>query len=81
MGRPPAARDLGTDSKTSEWPKTTIPCPPGFRSLLAAVGMLEDRPAWRILQDALNAYVAAMPKADRDAVKALADRAKAKKEN
>ena len=78
MGRPPAARDLGVDSKTSEWPRFTFTSPPGLRETITAISTLESRPAWRIIADAIALYVRSMPPEDRRLVDGIATRSKAK---
>ena len=78
MPRPPAATDLGPDSKTSEWPRLTIAAPPGLRETLNAISALESRPLWRIITDGVALYVKSLPPEDRKLVDGIAARSKAK---
>ena len=78
MPRPPAATDLGPDSKTSEWPRLTIAAPPGLRATLNAISALESRPLWRIISDAIALYVKSLPPEDRKLVDGIAARSKVK---
>lgn len=78
MGRPPAARDLGPDAKTSEWPRYTFTTPPGLRETINAIVTLENRPAWRIISDAIALYVQNLPPEDRRLVDGISARVKAK---
>ena len=78
MGRPPAAKDLGSNAMTSTWPRITISAPPGLRETLNAVAAVEGRPLWRIIADAVALYVRNLPVEDRRLIDGLAARAKAK---
>ena len=76
MGRPPAARDLGAEAKTSEWPRYTFTTPPGLRETINAIVTLENRPAWRIIADAVAHYVQSLSPEDRRLVDGIAARSK-----
>ena len=78
MGRPPAAKDIGPDSKTSTWPRITISSPPGLRETLNAIAAVENRPIWRIVADGVGLYLRAMGPEDRKLVDGLVARSKAK---
>jgi hypothetical protein len=81
MGRPPAAPDLGTESKSSKWPRFSFTAPPGLRETITAISTLESRPAWRIIADAVALYVRNLPPEDRRLVDGIAARSKAKGAN
>ena len=75
MGRPAAAKDdQGQPELTSTWPKLAVSVRPSIRSLLQAIAMMERRPAWKIVEDALRQYSERLPAEDRSIVEALARR-------
>ena len=78
MGRPPAAKDIGPDAKTSTWPRITISSPPGLREMLNAIAAVENRPIWRIIADGVALYMKSLPAEDRRLIDGLAARAKMK---
>jgi hypothetical protein len=79
MGRPPAAKDpKGQPEMTSTWPKLAVSVRPSVRSLVQALAMLERRPAWQVVEDALRQYGDRLPAEDRKIVDALVRRAEAK---
>ena len=54
-GHPPAG--LRPGEKVSDYQRTTIRLPPDVRATLHAIGFALGRPQWRVLIDAINAYV------------------------
>jgi hypothetical protein len=75
MGRPPAAEDpKGQPEMTSTWPKLAVSVRPSVRSLVQALAMLERRPAWQVVEDALRQYGDRLPAEDRKTVDALVRR-------
>jgi hypothetical protein len=71
MGRPPAGAD---GERVSDYPKLAVTVRPATRTRLNAVAAVENRPAWQIVDDAVNQYADRMPAADRRIVDALAKR-------
>jgi hypothetical protein len=69
-GRPPAGVRPG--EKVSDYAHFTIRLPQDVRSLLHAVGEVTRLPGWRVLHDALHAYVQGLSSADRQLVMTLA---------
>ncbi len=55
MGHPPTGVRPG--EKLSDYPRMTIRLPPDVRAELDAAGYVLDRPQWRVLVDAIQAYV------------------------
>ena len=71
MGRPPAGPG---GVKVEDLPRFTLRLEPETKSLLQAAAEVLDRPAWRIGQDAIAAYLAALPTKKRRQAEALARR-------
>ncbi len=79
LGRPPAGKGAqGEPEKVSNYPKLAVSVQPLVRAMVNAVAMIEDRPAWRVVEDAIRLYVEKMPSEDRKAVEAVVRRAEAK---
>ena len=55
MGHPPTG--LRPGEKLSDYPRMTIRLPPDVRAELDAAGFVLGRPQWRVLVDAIRAYV------------------------
>jgi hypothetical protein len=55
MGHPPTG--LRPGEKLSDYPRMTIRLPPDVRAELDAAGYVLGRPQWRVLVDAIRAYV------------------------
>ena len=69
MGRPPTGPG---GSKVRDLPRFTLRLEPETKSLLEAAAEVTGRPAWRIGQDAIAAYLAALPAKERRKAAALA---------
>ena len=79
MGRPPAAKNSkGQPELTSTWPKLAVSVRPSVRALVQALAMLEGRPAWQVVEDALRQYAERLPPEDRKIAEALVRRNNAK---
>jgi hypothetical protein len=65
IGRPPAG--IG-GAKVAEYPQISLRVPPHVRDLLGAVSEVRGQPHWRIMMDALDAYVSALPPEERSIV-------------
>lgn len=58
----------------SQLPKTMIYMKPVLRAQLNAASSILGRPAYLIVNEALEAYLKQLPKADREALEMLAER-------
>jgi hypothetical protein len=67
----------GKPEKVSEYPKMTLSMPRRTKARLEAVSMLKGLPAWRIVDEAVTAFVAGLPTEDRSAIEALVRRMEA----
>ncbi|MCP3959255.1 MAG: hypothetical protein GY719_15500 [bacterium] len=71
-GRPPAGPD---GSKVADLPRISLRLEPATKNLLEAAAKVTGRPAWRIGQDAIAAYLAELPAKERRQATALARKA------
>lgn len=71
-GRPPAG--VGGD-KSSEYPMLAVRVPPGTKAVLKALALQRKAPLWAVVAEAVVAYVATLPEADRRLLAQLAKRA------
>lgn len=75
-GRPPqGSSTLDGQERIRDYPKLAITVRPGTRARLNAAAAVEQRSAWKIVDDAINAYVERMPSSERKMVDAIAKRA------
>ena len=58
-GRP--ATGVRPGEKASEYPRLTMRLPEDSLALLKAIGRVVDAPAWRVMVDALRAYIGEGP--------------------
>ena len=65
MGHPPTG--LRPGEKLSDYPRMTIRLPPDVRAELDAAGYVLGRPQWRVLVEAIRAYVGNGPGLSEDA--------------
>ncbi len=65
MGHPPTG--LRPGDKLSDYPRMTIRLPPEVRAELDAAGYVLGRPQWRVLVEAIRAYVGNGPGLSEDA--------------
>ena len=61
----------GTPEQTHKWPKLSVSVRPTVRRQLQAVAQFENRPAWRIVEDALKVYFDKMKPRDRETIEAF----------
>ena len=71
-GRPPAGVRPG--ERVSDYAHFTIRLPHDVRALLHAVGEVTHAPGWRVLHDALHAYVRTLSAPDQQLVSTLTKR-------
>jgi hypothetical protein len=62
-GRPPAGAHPG--EKVKDYPQVSLRIPPDLKSQLYALGILNGKPQWRILIDAIECLVRALPESDQ----------------
>lgn len=76
VGRPPAgARD---GEKVKDYPQLSIRLPADVRARLQALSLIESRPQWRVITDAIDCYATTRPEAERRLVAELAGRSRAR---
>lgn len=72
VGRPPAgARD---GEKVQDYPQLSLRLPADVKARLQALSLIEARPQWRVIADAIECYAKARPDAERRLVAELAGR-------
>jgi len=69
-GRPPAGAQPG--EKVKDYPQVSLRIPPDVKSQLHALSILNGKPQWRILIDAIECLVRALPDSDRRRVLEIA---------
>lgn len=76
VGRPPAgARD---GEKVKDYPQLSLRLPADVKAQLHALSLVESRPQWRVMADAIDAYARARPPAERRLVSQLTGRSRAR---
>jgi hypothetical protein len=76
LGRPPAgARD---GEKVKDYPQLSIRLPADAKAKLHALSLIESRPQWRVIADAIECYAKTRPEAERRLVGELAGRSRAR---
>jgi predicted transcriptional regulator len=74
VGRPPAgARD---GEKVKDYPQLSIRLPADVKAKLHALSLIESRPLWRVITDAIDCYAEERPESERRLVSALAGRSR-----
>ena len=75
MGRPPeGSGKKGEPERIRDYPKLLVTIRPAVRGRLKAMASVENRPAWQVVEDALELYFAQLPAENRRAVQAAARR-------
>ena len=76
VGRPPAgARD---GEKVTDYPQLSIRLPTEARATLRALSLIESRPQWRVISDAIECYAKGRSESERRLIKELAGRSRAR---
>lgn len=76
-GRPPVGTDeKGKPALMSQYPKLCVYLPPLLKAKLSAAAHISGKPAWQLVNVALENYLASLPKADKVVLEALAGRLK-----
>jgi hypothetical protein len=74
IGRPPAgARD---GEKVKDYPQLSIRLPAEVKATLHALGLIESRPQWRVITDAIDCYARGRSEAERRLITELAGRSR-----
>jgi hypothetical protein len=74
IGRPPAgARD---GEKVKDYPQLSIRLPAEVKAKLQALSLIESRPQWRVITDAIDCYTSGRSEAERRLITALAGRSR-----
>ena len=74
VGRPPAgARD---GEKVKDYPQLSIRLPADVKAKLKALSLIESRPQWRVITDAIECYARERPEAERRLISELAGRSR-----
>ncbi len=62
MGRPPEGSGRrGEPERIRDYPKLLVTIRPAVRARLKAIAVSENRPAWQVVEDAINVYFAQLP--------------------
>ena len=77
IGRPPAgARD---GEKVKDYPQLSIRLPADVKAKLHALSLIESRPQWRVISDAIDCYAKGRSQSERRLVSELAGRTRARR--
>jgi predicted transcriptional regulator len=74
IGRPPAGARAG--EKVKDYPQLSIRLPAEVKAKLHALSLIESRPQWRVLTDAIDSYARGRSAAERRLMTALAGRSR-----
>jgi hypothetical protein len=76
IGRPPAgARD---GEKVQDYPQLSIRLPADVKATLQALSLIEARPQWRVISDAIDCYARTQPESERRLISELVGRSHAR---
>jgi predicted DNA-binding protein len=76
IGRPPAgARD---GEKVKDYPQLSIRLPAEVKAQLHALSVIESRPQWRVISDAIDCYARGRSATERRLIAELAVRSRAR---
>jgi predicted DNA-binding protein len=74
IGRPPAgARD---GEKVKDYPQLSIRLPAEVKATLHAISLIESRPQWRVITDAIDCYASGRSESERRLIAELAGRSR-----
>ena len=76
IGRPPAGAREG--EKVKDYPQLSIRLPADVKAKLHALSLIESRPQWRVITDAIDCYARGRPEAERRLISELAGRSRAR---
>ena len=76
IGRPPAGARAG--EKVKDYPQLSIRLPAEVKATLQALSLIESRPQWRVITDAIDGYARGRSDAERRLIAELAGRSRAR---
>ena len=76
IGRPPAGARHG--EKVKDYPQLSIRVPVDVKATLHALSLVEARPQWRVITDAIDCYASGRSEAERRLINELASRTRAR---
>jgi hypothetical protein len=76
IGRPPAGARAG--EKVKDYPQLSIRLPAEVKATLQALSLIESRPQWRVITDAIDGYARGRSVAERRLIAELAGRSRAR---
>jgi hypothetical protein len=74
IGRPPAGARTG--EKVKDYPQLSIRLPGDVKAKLHALSLIDARPQWRIVSDAIECYLRERPEGERRMVNDLVGRSR-----
>jgi predicted DNA-binding protein len=74
IGRPPAGARAG--EKVKDYPQLSIRLPAEVKATLQALSLIESRPQWRVITDAIGCYASGRSEAERRLIAELAGRSR-----
>jgi hypothetical protein len=69
VGRPPAGARAG--EKVKDYPQLSIRLPADVKATLQALSVINARPQWRLIVEAIECYLRARPEAEQRMVRTL----------
>jgi hypothetical protein len=76
IGRPPAgARD---GEKVKDYPQLSVRLPADKKAMLYALSVIESRPQWRVITDAIDCYANGRSEAEQRLIAELSGRSRAR---
>ena len=76
IGRPPAGARAG--ERVKDYPQLSIRLPADVKAKLHALSLIESRPQWRVITDAIDCYTKGRSESERRLVSELAGRSRAR---
>ena len=76
IGRPPAGARAG--EKVKDYPQLSIRLPADVKAKLHALSLIESRPQWRVITDAIDCYAKGRSESERRLVSELTSRSRAR---
>ena len=76
IGRPPAGARAG--EKVKDYPQLSIRLPADVKAKLHALSLIESRPQWRVITDAIDCYAKGRSESERRLVSELTSRTRAR---
>ena len=71
-GRPPAGARPG--EKVSDYPQLSLRVPPEMKRKLEVLSMLQSKPQWRIVFEAVEYFIRSLPESEQGMVQAALSR-------